>query len=207
MAAFTPPAIVSCDTWGAKVRPPNRIVTTKAIGIVIHHTATENVDVSRLSDAASQQRAFAFARSIQLDHIHRGYGDSGQHFTVTRDGMILEGRRGSLATLNSGMSMVSGAHTTGATGVNEPHHIHYWNDGYIGIENEGTYSFELPPDALWDSLILLCAFIVSQYGFWPLRILGHRDFNKTACPGETLYGQIGSLRRNVSTLVRGRVDW
>jgi hypothetical protein len=103
--------------------------------------------------------------------------------------------------------MISGAHTAGATGTVEPNHIHYWNDGYIGIENEGNYISEDPPGALWDSRVLLCAHIVSRYCFWPLRMLGHRDFNATACPSQMLYNQIGSQRANVSTPQRGQVTW
>jgi hypothetical protein len=210
MANFTPPVIISCDDWGARATPPNRVSHTRALGIIIHHTTSPNVPVAtldRLSKDETRTRAFAYARSVQEDHINnKGWGDSGQHFTVTRDGLILEGRHGSLKALDGGVSIISGAHTGGETGVNKPGHIHYWNDGYIGIENEGLYTSELPPDRLWDSLILLCAYIVTQYGFWPRRILGHRDFNATACPGTLLYGELESLRRNVVTLVRGTTD-
>ena len=48
----------------------------------------------------------AWARSNQVDHMNRGYGDTGQHFTVSRDGLILEGRKGSIDCVKSGATIV-----------------------------------------------------------------------------------------------------
>ena len=42
------------------------------------------------------------------------------------------------------------------------------NDGMIGIENEGTYTHEVPTQSLWDSLVDLCAFICQQYRMAPI---------------------------------------
>src|SRR5262249_15191622 len=130
-----------------------------------------------------------------------------QHFTVTRDGLILEGRQGSIDCVDSGSSIVQGVHTKGGPKEKQPGHIQFWNDGYIGIENEGIYTAEDPPDALWDSLIQLCSWICHQYGMQIPRILGHRDFNATECPGKQLYAQLGSLRGNVATVMTGAISW
>jgi N-acetylmuramoyl-L-alanine amidase len=127
MASPTP-TIISCDAWGARQpKAPNQVLAARPTFIVIHHTATPN------TSNLEQSHAMGLARSIQLDHMNRGYGDTGQHFTVSRGGWILEGRRGSLAALLSGTSQVVGAHAPGRN-----------TDG-IGIENEGTYIKENPP--------------------------------------------------------------
>ena len=39
-------------------------------------------------------------KPVGLLHIQKGWGDSGQHFTISRGGYILEGRYGSLASLD-----------------------------------------------------------------------------------------------------------
>jgi hypothetical protein len=74
---FTPPTIIGCDEWGAESRQ-TRTLNRRPTKVVVHHTATDN------TDDLSLQQAYALARSIQRDHINRGYGDSGQHFTITR---------------------------------------------------------------------------------------------------------------------------
>ncbi len=208
--AVTVPRIISCDEWGAKPAGPHKVFPFKANGIVIHHTTSDNVSTAkldRMSESERFKRACAWAQGCQVDHMNRGWKDTGQHFTVTRDGLILEGRRGSIDCVDSGAETVQGAHTFGGPKEQKPGHIKYWNDGYIGIENEGLYTAEDPPDALWDSLILLCAYICQQYGMQIPRILGHRDFNTTECPGKQLYLQLGSLRGNVATAMRGTISW
>ena len=177
-------AIISCDAWGARQpKAPNQVLDARPTFIVIHHTATPN------TSNLEQSHAMGLARSIQLDHMNRGYGDTGQHFTVSRGGWILEGRRGSLAALLSGTSQVVGAHAPGRN-----------TDG-IGIENEGTYIKEKPPFALQYSLLLLCAFICRQYGLGSNSIIGHRNINATQCPGEKFYKDLDNLRTAVAVMI------
>lgn len=179
------PPIVDCDGWGAR---PNsdivNVVNQRPVQILVHHTATPNVEDH------SRGAADDLARGIQNFHMDsRGWIDSGQHFTISRGGLVLEGRRRSLEALRSGRKQVEAAHCTGQNLVS------------IGIENEGTYLDTGPPQALWDRLREMCAYICGQYGVAPTEIFGHRDFKDTACPGDVLYGMLPQLRGEVGGLL------
>jgi hypothetical protein len=188
--AATAPAIVDCAAWGA--RPNNRVVNVVAqrpVKILVHHTATPNVD--DLSRGAADE----LARGIQNFHMdRRGWLDSGQHFTISRGGFVLEGRHRSLEAVRSGRKQVEGAHCTGQNLVS------------IGIENEGTYMDTGPTGVLWDRLREMCAYVCAQYGIAPTEIFGHRDFKDTLCPGDVLYGMLPRLRGEVGGMLGQRLE-
>jgi N-acetylmuramoyl-L-alanine amidase CwlA len=189
LASVPSPTIYSCSQWGARAASSAvTIHSYKPSYIVVHHTATSN------SSGTTQAAAFSLARSIQDYHMDvNGWIDSGQNFTVSRGGVAMEGRHRSLERLNLGNSFVHGAHV-GAGNVNSES---------IGIENEGTYTSVTPPDALFDKLTALCAYICDQYGIASNQIFGHRDFMATACPGNVLYGMLPELRSAVAALRAG----
>jgi N-acetyl-anhydromuramyl-L-alanine amidase AmpD len=181
VAAAPAPTIIGCDAWGA--RPPTEAIVmlpARPSKIIVHHTAGAN------STDYSQAHAYQLARRIQQDHFKRDWIDTGQHFTISRGGYILEGRHRSLEALQRGVSHVRGAHCDGQ------------NEAAVGIENEGTYSSEQPPQALYDQLVTLCTFICRQYGIHSSQIYGHRDFNATDCPGDQLYALLPQLRAAVA---------
>src|SRR6185312_276204 len=179
------PPIVSCDGWGARpANGPLPVYATSPVKILVHHTATPNV-----ADPGPGA-AVRLARSIQNFHMdRRGWPDTGQHFTVTRGGVVLEGRHRSLEFVRVGKRQVEGAHCTGQNVV------------ALGIENEGTYSSVDPPAAQWEKLRSLCAYLCGQYGIRPTEIYGHRDFKDTACPGDRLYAALPRLRTEVAGLL------
>jgi N-acetyl-anhydromuramyl-L-alanine amidase AmpD len=184
-AAPDGPPIIACGEWGA--RPNSAVVSVRnerPIKIIVHHTATANTgDFSRTA-------AERLARSIQTFHMDvRGWLDTGQHFTISRGGFVLEGRHRSLEVLRTGRRHVEGAHCTGQ------------NDVAVGIENEGTYTGVEPTAVLWDRLRELCACICQQYEIRPTELFGHRDFKDTACPGDVLYGRLPQLRSEVADLL------
>ncbi|RKN39653.1 N-acetylmuramoyl-L-alanine amidase [Micromonospora endolithica] len=175
--------ILSCDEWGA--RPPKDPLSVSTIPtnkIIVHHMAFPNVT------DYSQAQAVKLARDCQDLHIDgNGWSDTGQHFTISRGGYVLEGRRGSLERLAAGDRQMVSAHCPGENGR------------AIGIENEGTYVTETPPEALLDSLVKLCVTICRQYGLHAHDIFGHWDFRTTQCPGAAFYRQFPTLRRRVFT--------
>ncbi|MFD3539109.1 peptidoglycan recognition family protein [Streptomyces sp. NPDC058662] len=181
-SAAAGPEVFGCETWGA--RPPAESVVVLAEPprrIIVHHTATANVE------DYSQQRAFALARAIQNYHMDtHGWIDTGQHFTVSRGAYVTEGRHRSLAELSAGLRQVRSAHCVGQ------------NDVSVGIENEGTYTGVEPPARQYEALVALCTHICGQYSLPPSEIYGHRDFNSTACPGDRLYALLPQLRQNVA---------
>ena len=158
------PWIIDCDSWGA--RPPSstiQITGNTTNKIILHHMAFPNVtDYSR-------EHAIQLAKDCQNLHMDtNGWADTGQHFTVSRGGYVLEGRHRSLETLDAGEHQVIAAHCPGENG------------NAIGIENEGTYITETPPEALLDSLVQLCVAVCQTVRperlghLRPLGLLHHR---------------------------------
>ena len=184
------PPIVDCRGWGARANSAIvPIWNRRPVKILVHHTAGPNqADVSRAA-------AFRMARAIQNFHMDvRGWIDTGQHFTISRGGVLMEGRHRSLELLRIGRRQVEGAHCTGQNVV------------AIGIENEGLYQDVNPPAALWNRLRETCAYICRQYGIRPTEIYGHRDFKNTICPGNRLYGMLPRLRTEVGAALGQRVS-
>ncbi|WP_428964449.1 peptidoglycan recognition protein family protein [Micromonospora fluostatini] len=174
--------IITCGSWAA--RPPTSPLTMNTgttQKIVVHHTAYPN------STDYSVNQAIWLARDIQRLHQDgNGWPDSGQHFTVSRGGYLLEGRHQSLAGLRGGTQQVVGAHSPGENGRG------------IGIENEGIYVTESPPQRQVDALVDLCVAVCVQYRIGAHRIFGHWDFQLTQCPGAAFYRQFPALRREVA---------
>ncbi|CAM03002.1 peptidoglycan hydrolase-like protein with peptidoglycan-binding domain [Saccharopolyspora erythraea NRRL 2338] len=186
-APFRPaaPSIAGCDEWGAR-EPTSAIdvLDSKPTKIIVHHTASANVDDT------SQAQAFALSRAIQDHHMDgNGWKDTGQNFTNSRGGWLTEGRHKSLSVLTAGEQHVLGAHAGDQNSVS------------LGIENEGTYTSTDVPAKLWTSLVELCTYMIAQYGISASAIYGHRDFMSTECPGEVLYGRLPELREAVGAAV------
>jgi hypothetical protein len=179
------PRIYAAWEWGSSWRDTRRLKRREAEGATLHHTASANAQV--LADPVRERgRCFALARAIQADHLRRGYADSGHHFLVTRSGLILEGRRGSLDLARKGL-VIAGAHA----GDNAANTLTF------GVECEGLYSHEAPPDALWDALVELAAYLSMWGGYQAAAIEGHRHYKATQCPGDRLAARLPSLRLEV----------
>jgi hypothetical protein len=181
-ATMVAPTIFSCTAWSARQpSSPVSLAGNNPNKIVVHHTAFAN------TADTGQSGSFAIAHEIQDLHMDKnGWIDTGNHFTISRTGVIMEGRHRSLERLQAGSNMVVSAHTVGQ------------NTQGIGIENNGTYIDVAPPQILYGSLVSLCAYVCQQYNLDPDEIYGHRDFNDTQCPGDVLYGMLPQLRRDVA---------
>ncbi|MFB4319623.1 peptidoglycan recognition family protein [Actinomadura sp. 21ATH] len=183
-AVAAPRAYTRAD-WNA--RPPLNpatVLNRAPDRIVVHHTASAN------STDHSLAHAYALSRSIQAHHMDtNGWADTGQQLTISRGGHLMEGRNRSLQAINAGDHVV-GAHTASH------------NDHTIGIENEGLYMTAAPTAALWTTLVETCAWLCDVYGLSPgTAIVGHRDLNATACPGDVLYARLPDLRDAVAALL------
>jgi hypothetical protein len=179
--AATAPHVYTRAEWGA--RPPTTPATiiNAPDHLVVHHTAFPNVSDFSLA------HAFQDSRDIQNLHMDtNGWPDTGQQLTISRGGFVMEGRNRSLEAIGKG------ANVFGTQVANENGHT-------LGIENEGTYITELPPTALWNSLVKTLAWLCDQYGLDPhASIVGHRDYNNTQCPGDALYAKLPQLRNEVA---------
>ncbi|TDC74729.1 peptidoglycan recognition family protein [Actinomadura sp. 7K507] len=181
-SAQAAPRLYTRSEWGA--RPPTSAATVLDQGpdhIVVHHTATAN------STDYSLEHAFSLSRSIQNFHMDgNGWADTGQQLTISRGGHLMEGRNRSAEAISAGRHVV-GAHTGN-------HNSHT-----IGIENEGIYMTAGPTGSLWSELVATCAWLCDVYQLDPhAAIVGHRDYNATACPGDVLYARLPQLRNEVA---------
>lgn len=179
-AMAAPPNIIGCDTWGAA--PPKKAISMVGppTTIVIHHTESANVTDYSL------EAAYDIARQIQSWHFARPWADTGQHFTVSRGGYVLEGRHRTLEGMATGRTFPEGAHASGQ------------NTTALGIETQGSYMDSLPRAEQWTALVQLCAHLCRTYGLKASCIEGHRHFNSTDCPGDTFFAALPRLRSEVA---------
>ena len=174
------PTIISTAEWDAtQPRSHLQTINEHPSYLVIHHTTTPNVT------DGSREAAVDLARRVQNGHVGQGWGDSGQHFTLSRGGHILEARHGSKNALETGETFMLGIHALG------------FNAYALGIECEGNYMVNPPPQSLYEGLVHLCAYICQQYDLPPQRIIGHRELVKTSCCGDAFYAKLPILRDDV----------
>ncbi|HWH95366.1 MAG TPA: peptidoglycan recognition family protein [Baekduia sp.] len=173
--------IITTAEWGA--RPPAGSI--QRVGrpdkIIFHHTAGH---VPPGGDPREQAKAYA--RLLQLDHLRRGFIDSGHNFLVTRSGHVLEGRHGSLAAIRAG-AMVNSAHCVGQN--HQP-----------GIEHEHRGGERLT-DAQRHATVELHAFICRHTVIEPSAMHPHSHFNQTECPS-VLRGDLPAVRADVAARLR-----
>ncbi len=149
--------------------------------VVIHHTTNTN----NYTDPASQVRGIYNYHAYSL-----GWGDIGYNYLIDWRGNIYEGKLG-------------GEEAKG-------YHAGVGNANSIGIAMIGTFINEIPTQAAQESLIKLIAEKAAFYGFTPKfninpnniydirdsTVLGHRNFQATECPGNSLYSILSSIASN-----------
>jgi hypothetical protein len=162
------PPIITCASWGASPARGRIQLAGRPLRALVHHTDGHHREVAGPADE-SRAEAVRYVRDIQAFHMgpSRGWMDTGQNFTITRNGLIFEGRHGSLAALRLGRMVVS-AHCPGEN--DQP-----------GVEHE-----HVPGEALTDAQarasVWLYAWIVDRCGMRPTQLYGHRAFYATSCP-------------------------
>ena len=139
--------IIGCDSWDA--RPPADPLSVSTIPtnkIIVHHMAFPNVtDYSR-------EQAVKLAKDCQDLHMDgNGWSDTGQHFTVSRGGYVLEGRHRQPGPLRAGDQQMISAHCPGENG------------GPSASRTRAPTS-PRPRPGLLDSLVELCTTICRKYG-------------------------------------------
>jgi hypothetical protein len=180
--------IILTSEWGAvnPTRPISRV--GKPDKIIFHHTDGHHPQLDQDS-GESRAEAIAFAKAIQRDHMHRPppdgpFIDSGHNFLVTRSGLVLEGRHGSVAAIMDGV-MVQSAHCPNQN--TQP-----------GIEHEHKGNEQMTPEQREASLFLH-EFICRHTGIKPSEIHPHREFFATECPSNVLFAGLGQFRRDLAT--------
>jgi hypothetical protein len=193
------PEIVPRADWGASQCPPRQAPDYGQVKAAhIHHTVS-------LNDYSPEEAPGIVLAICRYHRNSNGWNDIGYNFLVDRYGVVYEGRAGGID------EAVVGAQAQG------------FNSQTTGIANIGDHSsVEQTPEALaamarlirW-KLPLHAAptsgrvTLVSTGGSSSRhpagarisvdRVLGHRDTNHTACPGNALYAQLADLRAMVAS--------
>jgi N-acetylmuramoyl-L-alanine amidase-like protein/fibronectin type III domain protein len=208
-AATTEPTIVSRGGWGADPAymtwAPQFYSTKK---LIVHHTATSDSYTDR-AGAEAQIRSIYYYHSVTQD-----WGDIGYNFLIDKFGTIYEGRYSrDYAGANPTGDDATGRGVTAA-------HVSGWNSGTVGVALLGTLTSHDATPAARDALTRLLAWEASRNGINPEateafvnpvsgatitspNIAGHRDYAATACPGDTFYPTLPSIRRDVAALITG----
>ena len=194
------PSIIPRADWGADQCPPR---AQPAYGDVqlgfVHHTVNAN-------EYAPQDSAAIVLSICRYHRNENGWRDIGYNFLVDRYGQIFEGRAGG-ADLP-----VIGAQAQGYNGVS------------TGVANIGTFSQAPQTAAGVQATAELLAWKLSLHGA-PVggavevvsaggptnrypdgsavtfeRIAGHRDADRTTCPGDALFAQLPEIRAQAAAL-------
>ena len=132
--------------------------------IVIHHAGFPDGDKD-----SSAEEIHKFHQEVN------GWAGIGYHYVIRKDGRIEQGRK----------PLAVGAHAY--------HH----NKNSVGICVAGNFDLVKVPSVQLDSLKLLTAWLCQRYKLDPMQrgvIVGHRDLNDTACPGNNLYKKLDEIR-------------
>jgi hypothetical protein len=176
--------IVNRSVWGASPPLSRFEIVDQPKFLVIHHTEAP-------PSSGGITKAKEVAKGIQKFHMDpkpsgRGWSDIGYNFLNTVDGLLVEGRFGSLEEAIKG-NAVRGAHAGTDDGNRAP-----------GIASEGNFMTIVMDSAQWNSLVDICAALCQSCDIDPAQIKGHRDFVSTDCPGDWLYSQLPKLRLEVA---------
>lgn len=199
-AAGRQPRIVPRAAWGAaNCRPRGRPENGQVKAAFVHHTVSTN----------NYSRAQAPAAVLAICRYHRNsnrWDDIGYNFVVDKYGTIYEGRAGGVDR------PVVGAQAQG------------YNDQSTGIANLGTFSSVPQSRAAIRAMTRLIRWKLPLHGVQTggrtqlvsrggttnryskgmrvtfSRVSGHRDADRTACPGTRLFGQVPRLRRSVGNV-------
>jgi len=176
--------ILERATWGAAPPKSRFEIVDRPRFIVIHHTEGKPT-------SGGEANAKNMVKAIQSFHMApepkgRGWSDIGYNFINSTDGLLLEGRSGSLKEAING-NTVRGAHAGSDDGNRSP-----------GVSNEGNFMTTAMNQTQWNSLVDMCAALCQSCDIDPARIRGHRDFVPNDCPGDWLYSKLPDLIRDVA---------
>lgn len=135
--------------------------------VVIHHTGNSDRDGNPIDDDLS-------AEEIHAIHRNLGWAGIGYHYVVRKNGTIETGRP----------DLARGAHAEDD------------NDHSIGIHLCGNFEVAVPTPQQIESAAYLIGWLCERYDIVPdcAHVVGHRELNATACPGENLYKILQTIR-------------
>lgn len=146
-----------------------QLLPTSPTGIIIHHSASsatadgQEVDV-HLIDRWHERRGFGRAGADRIYHV-------GYHYVILPDGTIQRGRP----------ERMQGAH---CEGHNDQLGICLVGNFSSSANPRGQQGPRRPTEAQLVALDHLLERLIQRYGFTPADIHRHRDYARTACPGD-----------------------
>lgn len=156
--------LVPRSKWTKNVPRSNSRAIGRVTRITIHHTA-EHGAVATLPDIEVVRR---------IENYHRNgrkWCAIGYHYLIGKDGRVYEGRPANL----------QGAHVLSE------------NENNIGISMMGDFDKKLPSARQLAALKAFLEDTRDRFKVGKNRVYGHRDLNRSVCPGDALYGW---LRKN-----------
>jgi N-acetylmuramoyl-L-alanine amidase len=196
------PPIIARAAWARGHAPPRHVPEYGTVKLAfVHHSVSAN--------GYSPGQVPSILRSIFVYHRYvRGYFDIAYNFAVDDFGRIWEARAGGID------EAVIGAHAGG------------YNAESTGMVALGSFMAVAPPPAAIAALEQVLAWKLSLHGVPALgravvevnpsdafytpfapgahvslpRIAGHRDGDRTSCPGNALYGRLPAIRPRVAAL-------
>lgn len=179
------PPIITCPQWDARPPKARPNVVRAADHALVHHTAGHHPEIA-LPHNESKAEAIAYAQALQRFHQDvNGWIDSGHNFLICRNGLILQGRWGTVTAIQHGR-MVLSAHC--------PSH----NDA-VGVEFEHVHG-EGVTAAQERAGLDLYAWVFDRLNIRATKLYGHRDFYATACPDD-LYHLIPKWRGAIAVRI------
>jgi hypothetical protein len=180
--------IITCPTWGARAPKADITPCGKSSRIIIHHTAGHHAEIDT-PGSESREEAVRYARAIQNYHMDsNGWIDSGHNFLVCRNGLILQGRWGTVSQIENGKMVVS-AHCPGQNTNVGIEHEHKGSEPMTAVQREASAQ--------------LIAWISWQYGRdKPLPLAPHGKYYATSCPAN-LIEDIPRLYNMARTILGG----
>lgn len=119
-------------------------------------------------------------KDIERWHLEKKYNGIGYHLVIEGGGLLRTGRPYEKI----------GAHAQG------------FNTGSIGICLTGNFEEEEPDEEQIKQLVQVLATLCKRHGLPVSAIVGHRDVNKTACPGKNLYKLLPLIRQKVAVYLK-----
>jgi hypothetical protein len=197
-----PVRIISRSEWGGDSVPPRAPPELGEVRMAfVHHTVNAN-------DYGPEDSAGIVLAICRYHRDHNRWNDLGYNFLVDRYGQVFEGRAGGIE------APIVGAHAQG------------YNSVSTGVANIGTYDVAGQTEQALEAMASLIAWKLAIHGApiegkvtvtsrggddnrYPAgrqlllnRVAGHRDGDKTDCPGSALYGQLPDLRERAAAKQR-----
>ena len=148
--------------------------TTPYERITIHHEG------NRTNHNLALENVVQDLRQVWGAHRRLGYGDIGYHFIIDHAGRVWEGRS----------LQYQGAHVSGN------------NPGNLGVMLLGNFELQKPAPAQKATLLQLVTLLRKHYGIPRRQVYGHRDLDRTLCPGRHLYAFMPTLNASPTRRIR-----